>query len=307
MCCTALKWFSSSLSYQFQAFKIGSTFSELHELLFGVPQGSVLGPLLFSLHTTPLSKVIQRHSDIKFHFYADDTQLFVHLSCKNVTSAFNKLNSCLQDVQEWMSSSMLKLNPEKTKFIIFGSHAQLKKLDSYLPVRIFGKLLHPSAVVKNLGVWFDANFPFADHVRNICKTCFILRRVRQYLADEAAVLAANDLMSSCLDYYNSLFRSLSSFNMHKLQCIQNTLGRIVTNCNRYSRATPILKKLHWLPVEFRCIFKTAILVYKFLHSGHPSYFSPHLSIRCRIYGTRYNRPDKKFLEVPQYFPLVHES
>ena len=69
---------------------------------------------------------------------------------KSATSAFDKLNSCLQDVQEWVSSSMLKLNPEKTEFIIFGSHAQLKKLDSYLPVRIFGKLLHPSAVVKNL-------------------------------------------------------------------------------------------------------------------------------------------------------------
>ena len=70
-----------------------------------------------------------------------------------------------------MSSSMLKLNPEKTEFIIFGSHAQLKKLNPHLPVGIFGKLLHPSAVAKNLGVWFDANFSFADHVRKIYKTC----------------------------------------------------------------------------------------------------------------------------------------
>ena len=71
-----------------------------------------------------------------------------------------------------MLSSMLKLNPEKTEFIIFGSHAQLKQLDSHLPVRIFGKFLHQSAVVKNLVVWFDANFSFTDHVRNICNTCF---------------------------------------------------------------------------------------------------------------------------------------
>ena len=225
------------LKKSIKVIKIGSTLSELHKLLFGVPQGSVLGPLLFSLYTTPLSKVIRRHSDIKIHFYADDTQLFVHLY-KNATSAFDKLNSCLQDVQEWMLSSMLKLNPEKTDFIIFGSHAQLKKLDSHLPVRIFGKLLHPSAVVKNLGDRFDDNFSFADHVRNICKTCFIqkhdLTRVSQYLTADAAVLAANALVTSRLDYCISLFRSLSSFYMHKLQCIQNTLGRIVTNCNRYS-------------------------------------------------------------------------
>ena len=109
VCSTALKWFSH-LSHQFQAIKIGSSLSGLHKLLFGVPQGSVLSPLLFSIYTTPLSKVILRHSDIKFHFYADDTQFFVHLSYKNATSAFDKLNSCLQDVQEWMSSSMLKLD-----------------------------------------------------------------------------------------------------------------------------------------------------------------------------------------------------
>ena len=142
-----------------------------------------------------------------------------------------------------MSSSMLKLNPEKSEFIIFGSDAQLKKLDSHLPVRIFGKLLHPSAVVKNLGVWFDSNFSFADHVRNIFKACFIqMRDLRQYLMDDAAVLAANALVSSRLDYRNPLFRCLFSFHMCKLQCIQNTLRRIVTNCNRYSQASPILKK-----------------------------------------------------------------
>ena len=143
-----------------------------------------------------------------------------------------------------------------------------------------------------------------------CKACFIqmcdLRQVRQYLTNDASVLAANALVSIRLDYCNSLFRSLSSFHISKLQCIQNTLWRIVTNCNRYSRASPILKKLHWLPVEFQCIFKTATLVYKFLHSGHPNYFSPHLSIHCRRYGTRYNCPDKRFLEVPQFYPSVHK-
>ena len=94
------------------------------------------------------------------------------------------------------------------------------KLYSHLPVRIFDKLLHPTAVVKNLGVRFGANFSFADHVRNICKPFFIqmcdLRRVRQYLTDDAAVLAANALVSSRRDYCNSLFRSLSSFHMPKL-------------------------------------------------------------------------------------------
>ena len=98
---------------------------------------------------------------------------------------------------------MLKLNPDKTEFIIFISHTQLKKLAPYLPVRIFGNFMHP-AVVTNLGVWFDANFSFPDHVLNICKTCFIqihyLRRVTKHLTDEAAILAANALVTSRLMY-----------------------------------------------------------------------------------------------------------
>ena len=133
--------------------------------------------------------------------------------------------------------------------------------------------MHPAVVVKGLGVWFAANFTLADHVCNICKTCFIqmhdLRRIRQHLTDEAATLAANALMSSGLDYCNFLFRSLPNFKIRKLQCIQNTLARLVTNCNKH-RVSPILKRHHCSPVEFSYIFKTDALVYKFLHSDHPS-------------------------------------
>ena len=221
--------------------EIGSTPSELHKLLFGVQQGSDLGPLLFSLYTTPLSKVIGMHPSITFAFYADNNQL----SHKNAALAFNKLNSCLLDVQEWMSSSMLKLNLGKTEFIIFGSNAQFRKLDPYPLLSIFDNSMYPAVVVKNLGVWFKAYFSFADHVRNICKTCFLqmhdLWWARQYLTDEAAILVANALVSSHLDSCNSLFRNLSSFNMHKLQCIQNTLARIFTNHKKDTWASPILK------------------------------------------------------------------
>ena len=122
------------------------------------------------------------------------------MSHKNAALTFDELNICLLHVQEWILSCMLKLNPDKIEFIIFENHAKLKKLDTSLPVRIFGNFIHTAVVIKNLGVWFDANFPFADHVRNICKTCFIqicdLRHIRQYLTDEAAMLAANALVSS---------------------------------------------------------------------------------------------------------------
>ena len=122
----------------------------LRELPFGLRQISVLGFLLLSLYTTPLSKIIGTHPDIEFYICADDTQLFIHMSHKNAALVFEKLNTCVLDVQELVLSSILKLYPDKTEFIIFESHVQLKKLDPYLP-RIYGNFMHP-AVVKNLGI-----------------------------------------------------------------------------------------------------------------------------------------------------------
>ena len=116
---------------------------------------------------------------------------------------------------------------------------------------------------------------------------------------------ANASVSNLLDYCNYLFSSLSIFNMCKRQCIQNTLARIVTS--KYTRGYPILKELHWLPVEFCCIFKAATLVCKFFHSGHSSYFGSLLFTHCGRYSTRYSHPDKRFLEFAQFRPSVHKS
>ena len=124
---TVLKWFASYLSDRCQTIKIGSTLSELSKLIYGVPQGSVLGSLLFSLYTTPLSKIIRLHPHIKFHFYVDDTQLYIHLSHKNASAALAKLNACLHDVQQWMSLIKLKLNPEKLNLLSLALRLSIRR------------------------------------------------------------------------------------------------------------------------------------------------------------------------------------
>ena len=103
---------------------------------------------------------------------------------------------------------------------IFGSKAQCQKISSHFPVSILDSLLHPVDSVRNLGVWFDAEFSFSEHVKRTCKACFLqmrdLCRIRQYQTPEVTVLAANALVSSRLDSCNSLFIGLSCFNHHKL-------------------------------------------------------------------------------------------
>ena len=92
-----------------------------------------------------------------------------------------------------------------------------------------------------------------------------------------------------------------------MQSIQNTLARIVTNHRKYAHVTPILKQLHWLPVKYRCMFKTATLVYKCLHSGSPSYFQPFLSLSSCSYSTRCSHPDHQYLTVPPFRSSVFKS
>ena len=121
------------------------------KLLFGIGQGSVLGPVLFSLYTTPLSLIIGKQKGIKFHFYADDSQVYLHFSQKNVSAAFEQFNRCLNDVKEWMSTSKLKLNPDKTEFIILGSKRQRDKLKACFPIDILGGPLCPVDSVKMYG------------------------------------------------------------------------------------------------------------------------------------------------------------
>ena len=285
-----LDWFKSYLSDHVQCIKIGSISSDAQKLLYGVPQGSVLGPILFSLYTTPLSKVIQNHPGISFHFYVDDTQLYVHLTHKNVALALDKLSRCLEDVKIWLSTNKLKLNPDKTEFTVFGSKSQREKFNHSFPVNILSNVISPVDAFRNLDVRFDSDFSFSCHVMKVCKACFAhvrdLKRLRGHLMHEAALMAANALVGNRLDYCNSLFRGFSALDLRKLQCVQSSLATIVDNTTKYSHITPVRKALHWLSINYRSIFKTAVLVYKFLHRRNPKYFEPFLIPRHSAYNTR---------------------
>ena len=127
---TALNWVRSYLSNQVQRVKLLDKLVEPFKTDYGVPQGSVLGPLLFTLYTTPLSSVISRHN-IRHHLYAYDTQIYLSLSKTDHEMSLSLVQQCLQDVSDWMIASKLKLNPDKTEFILIGTKAQLDNFKKY--------------------------------------------------------------------------------------------------------------------------------------------------------------------------------
>ena len=116
------------------------------------------------------------------------------------------------------------------------------------------------------------------------------------------MVIANALVSSRLDYCNSLFCSLSSRNATRLQYVQNALARFVTGASKYTHITSTLRTLHWLPIRQRIIFKTLDLVYKYL-----KYFAPYLPLYKSAMNTRRSNPKKLFLQVPHYCAAIHKS
>ena len=151
---TALYWVRSYLSNRVQMVKLLDKLGEPFKTDYGVPQGSVLGPLLFTLYTTPLSSVISRH-----HLYADDTQIYLSLSKTDPEMSLSLVQQCLQDVSDWMIASKLKLNPDKTELLI-GTRAQRDKFRKYFPTKLLDQDLTPtdSTFIFRSRIWQGFHF-----------------------------------------------------------------------------------------------------------------------------------------------------
>ena len=162
------------------------------------------------------------------------------------------------------------MNPSKTEYILFGTYQQRRKITSSSSTLSFcGNILSPSAEVKNLGVTFDADLSFKTHISSVCRSSFYhirqIRAARPSLDSKSAILLANALVSSKLDYCNSLYSSLPDCSIHRLQRVQNSLARaIVPTIKRSQHITPTLRALHWLPIQQRITYKIAMLTFKTL-------------------------------------------
>ena len=282
----ALSLLSSYLLDRSQFVSIDSQSSSESKLYTGVPQGSVLGPLLFTLYTTPLSYLFD-NKPIGFHFYADDTQLYISFSSVDSASSLSLLSSTLDSVYDWLHSNRFTVNPSKTEYLLIGNVQQQRKIISS-SITFCNSIISPTESARNLGIVLDSNLSFHKQISSVCKNSFYqirqIRQIRSSLDLNSTIILANSLVSSKLDYCNSLYYGLPQSSLSRLQCVQNSLARVVfPSVRRTDHITPVLRRLHWLPISQRITFKLALLTFKALSHKEPSYLfellTPHKPTR----------------------------
>ena len=227
---TALEWFKSYLSNRHQAVVIKGKKSSDHLLKYNVSQGSVLGPVLFILHTQPLVQEIAKFN-LKCHFYADDTQLYDSVQCKNFEDLCHSMECCIKCLEKWMNENRLMLNDNKTEVLLTGSAGSLSKLERS-SIHIGDSDIKFSNKVKNLGIHFDSDLVSSSHVKALIRTMYLeLRKVvkiRHLINTDCSTLFVSSLVLSKLDYCNSLLAGLPSEKLKKkLQTVQNNAARLV--------------------------------------------------------------------------------
>jgi len=268
---SALRWVETYLRNRKQYVMAGGERSDSTQCEHGVPQGSVLGPFLFSVYVSPIADVITSRG-VQFHQYADDTQLYIAVKSD---SDIKKLEDCTLAVRDWFTGNGMLLNPDKSEVLLVARKSNAEKFTGGSGVCVAGSPIAYSVQLKSLGVTLDQNLSFDHHVGNIVKASNFniraLRHIRPMLDRTVANTVACSIVSTRLDYCNSLLYGASAKNIQRLQRVQNALARVVSGTRRRDHIKPILRELHWLPVAQRIEYKIALITHKVLSTSQPQY------------------------------------
>lgn len=291
---TALSWISSYLENRSQCVAVGGVESEEVALTTGVPQGSVLGPLLFLCYVRPLACVIQAHS-LPRHGYADDNQVYTRFKLgdpESLQRAISVLESCVSDIRVWMARNKLKLNDNKTELLLVTPKYHMSRhLTNNPSVTVGNVSILPSTCVRNLGAMFDRHMNMTSQVDHVVKSMYLhirlLSKIRHILDTETCKTVVNALVLSRLDFNNALLMEIPITLLNRLQRAQNAAARIVSGTRKYEHISPVLRSLHWLPVKERIKYKALLLVYKVVNDlCPPQYLTDILTYKTPARTTR---------------------
>jgi hypothetical protein len=279
----ALDWINSYLTDRSFTVSVESSTSSPCPLLYGVPQGSVLGPILYTAYTTPLCHVISEHS-MNYHFYADDTQIWLPVNFDDSLSLQNsisRIEACLEEISQWMTQNKLHINPDKTELLVISSKYRQKQIPK-ISIKFQESIIQSTNKARNLGILFDSYLNFHDHISSILKSgYFHLRNIKsasKYLTTKSIETLIHAFVTSRLDNCNAILYNLPVYEIFRLQKLQNCAARIISQTTVRQHITPILLRLHWLPIKYRIMYKILVITHKCIYGTSPTYLKHHSHI-----------------------------
>ena len=285
----ALQWFKSYLEHRSFCVKIDGTLSDYLCLLFGVPQGSLLGPVLFILYIKFLQVIAAKYG-LSIQLYADDSQLYIAFHpCRpsEMQDVTDRVNRCLEEIKAWMIENFMKLNESKTELLVIGKPSVLKKFNLDIKIQFGCTEITPTVYDgsnwKSLGVILDEALNMERQVNSVkqkcCWTMTSLRTISPYLDEGLKLMLVKQLIISKVDYCNALYMNLPMVRLKKLRSVLNAGVRFIYNIHdRNEDLLAYYKKAHILPIEQRVFFKVCLLSHKVIYGTAPDYLKELVQI-----------------------------
>ena len=276
-----LAWLTSYLCNGTCVVRVKSGVSEVETMTTGVPQGTVLGPLLFNAYIAPLTTLLQKHN-IHHHLYADDTQLYINFPPTDHTQALACMEACVQDAKAWLCDNGLVMNIQQ---ISSHCHPFVKATYAYRRPNlnnICGQLVDTFPVIysiRDLRFTIDSNLTMTSQVASVCRSAYYhlsrIAKIRDSVSTTVCKSLIHGLVTSHIAYGYAILFGISDCHLHRLEMVQRSAARIVMQIRRGDRQsmTTILRQLHWLPVRKRIEYKLLVLVHRALYDGTPGYLA----------------------------------
>ena len=303
-----LEWFQSYLSGRSTSVLLQGERSEMLDIDIGVPQGSILGPILFVLYTKDLQDIAKLYG-LEIHLFADDTQLFIRFDRRSLAGVTQQIQDCLSHIKWWMSVNYLKLNPDKTEVLILNNRADKTPNLHTFQLDPSNEPFGVSSVVRNLGIWFDSQMSMSEHISRTIRGCWAqlsnLWRIGSRLNRKMKIQLVHSLIHSRLDYGNALLKGASKKDLNRLQKVQNSAVRFINNHKRRRGVTAMRQALHFLPVPYRIDFKILLLTYKCINGVAPPYLQE--LIQPRVAGGKKLRKDGDKTLLSRNFSTKYRS
>ena len=266
-------WFDNYLANRTQSVKIDTHISSKMEIEFGVPQGSILGPVLFVIFVNDVSQLA---TECQIEQFADDTQILHTGTVKEINQLIKKAENTLTLAKNHFNKNGLLVNSNKTQCIFIGSRQNIAKIPKDVLIRFGGSDITPSLNVKNLGIYFDQYMTFERHIdemhRKTMGSLIYLNRIKNEVTSEVRVIMVQSLALSYLNYCPNIWGTTNKTQLHRIQKLQNFAAKVAAgNGKKYDRATPYIDKFNWLKIERKCLLDTCILTYKILNKLLPEW------------------------------------